>query len=244
MRMSWSIAFTVALTNAVLAFVLTVLIGFALMKLLNIHDRDGGGSMGIFFIHGPFAAAVGFVWGLVATGIIGAHAWSHFGRAFALAQLLPNALVLLFFAFKMITRPVAPTIDGHYLDIEAELFVPEGLYPEEALKHPWSKASLYAGDSDNAYITVDRERIALTDGEWVIPMSGKLNSVAPFRMLSFGPYDHGMITLDLPLRARPVEADTAWSERHSARKGIRPDGSYDPSGATMRYRVVKAPKNN
>ncbi|MCW5897895.1 MAG: hypothetical protein KIT10_01390 [Flavobacteriales bacterium] len=240
--MSWSIAFTVAFANALLAFVITVVVGLGLMHLLNIHDRDGGGSMGVFFVFGPFAAAVGFVWGLIATGILGTNAWPQFWRAFTLAQLLPNALVLLFFGFKMLTRPVAPTIDGHALELEAEVFVPEGLYPEEALRHEYVKASLYAGDNDNAYITVDRERIALRDGQWVIPLRGRLNTVASFRMLTFIPYDRASITLDMVLPARPMEANTAWSEPYSMRKGIRPDGTYEPSGATVRYRVVKLPK--
>jgi len=242
MKMSWSIALTVAFANALIAFALTVVIGFSMMHLLKIHDQNGGGSMGIFFVYGPFAAVVGFVWGLIATGIIGANAWPQFWRAFGLAQLLPNALVLIFFGFKMLTRPIAPTIDGHALDIEAEVLVPEGLYSEEALRHEYIRASLYASDDDNEFVQILRDRIEVRDGTWIIPLRGRLNSRASFRMLSFTPYDHGSITLDLPLRARPIEPDTAWTEPHSMRKGILPNGSYDPSGATMRYRVVKVPK--
>jgi hypothetical protein len=242
MKMSWSIGAAVAIGNAVLAFVLAVLVGFALMKVLNIHDREGGGSMGIFFVYGPFAAALGLVWGLVATGIVGATAWSQAGRAFALAQLFPNALVLSFLALKVITRPVAPTIDGMALDLEAEVLVPEGLFPEASIRHQHTRASLYAGETDNQFITVQRDRIELRDGVWVVPLRGRLNTKSTRRMLTYVPYEQVSLTLDMRLRSIPFEDDTAWSEVQSMRKDLLPDGTMVASGVSARYRVVKVPR--
>ncbi len=242
MKMSWSIAAAVALANAVTAFMLTVVVGVSLMSLLNIHDRDGGGSMGIFFIYGPLMAAIGLVWGLAAAGITSASTWSQFWRTFAIAQVLPNALVLAFFAFKLVSRPVAPTLDGLALDLEAEVLLPDGLAPEQAIRDENARGSLYAGDSDNEYLAVNRDQIVMRDGVWVVPLRGRLNTKAARRMLSFTPYDHVTVTLDMPLRAQPTAEDTAWTAPAPMRKGILADGTLDPSEARARYRVVKVPK--
>ncbi len=240
--MSWSIAVAVGLANAVAAFVVTAAVGFSLMSLLNIHDREGGGSMGILLVYGPVMALAGLVWGVVATGIAGASTWSQFGRAFALAQFLPNAVVVLFFALKLITRPTAPTIDGMALELEAEVFIPQGLVSEQALRNENSRASLYAGDTDNEYLVVHRDQIALRNGEWVVPMRGRLNTKSTRRMLTFTPYDHVGFTLDMRLRSIPFADDTAWTEPVPMRKGILADGSMDPSGTSARYRVVMVPR--
>lgn len=237
--MSWTVALASAVLNALITVVLAVAAGFFLMNVLNVHDRDGGVSMGIIFFVGPVALALGFLFGLAGAWWVGASGWPDLWKALGMGALIPNGITLMVVVVQLLGRPVTPTLDGVALDLEAEVVIPADMIAGEILRDPGSRASLYAGDRDNQYITVDTAGIRREGEEWVVPLRGGLNTVASFRMISFSPRGRASLVLDLRLAARPSEADTAWTELFPLRQGILPDGSHDLTPARARYRVVR-----
>ena len=236
--MSWSIAISVALLNALITGALAVFASFFLMHALNISDREGGVGMAIIFYIGPLALAVGLLCGFVATWWTGTTEWSQFWKALGYASALPFTITLLVIAVQLMGRPVVPKINGQTLMLQAEMFIPTSLVAEELIRHPETRASLYAGDKDNQYITVDTAGITAVEGGFLIPLHGPLNTAAILRMLTFSPYTGGSLTLDLPLRSKPAQSDTGWTQPMPLRRGVLANGTYDQTMATARYRVV------
>jgi len=237
--MSLSIAIAVALTNAVIGILFTMAAGWAYMAILGIHDKDGGGSMTLFFVLAPIAALVGFVWGFIATGITGASEWPQFWRTLGLSQLLPNAAVLIIAVGAMLGRPTPLRIHGHALMLEAEAMLPDTLYRQVLQQDGHLHASLMTSTYDGHFMDVDQDRIHVSDGLCVIPLKGSMHTISAQRMIVLGLVDGASLVLDMPLRERPTEADLQWTEPMPMRWEGDQVGGLTHFAASMRYRVVK-----
>jgi len=237
--MSWKIALLVAFLNALLIGGLTILVADYVTRALKVSDFEGGRGMAVFFFFVPAGLIGGALLGLLGTKFVGAVEWSEFWKAMGAAALLGNVGLFGIAGVALLSVVKPPLIDGRYLMLELEFFVPAAKAPAGDPKQAGLQVSLYAGDKDNQYSNIDTARFRMEDGYLVVPATAALNSVSHIHMVSFGTESGGIRqALELPLAPKPTKADLTWTERMPMREAALKDSKYVYTDLLVRYRVA------
>ncbi len=237
--MSWKIALTVALLNALLIGGLTILVAEYVTRALKVSDFEGGRGMAIAFIFIPAGLIGGALLGLLGTKLVGAVEWAQFWKAMGAAALLGNVGLFGIAGLALLSVVKPPLIDGRSLALELEFFVPAAMAPPGDPKQAGIRVSLYAGDKDNQYSEVDTAGIRTQEGYLVVPARAELNSVSHIHMVSFGTERSGISqALELPLAPKPTKDDMAWTARMPMRQAELKNSEYVYTDLLVRYRVV------
>ena len=237
--MSWKIALTVTLLNAIVIGGLTIPVADHVTKALKVSDREGGRDMLVVFILIPAGIIGGAVLGLVGTKWVGAVEWAQFWKAFGASALLGGVALFGIAGASLLTVIKPPLIDGRELALQLEFFVPAAMAPAGDPKHAGLQVSLYAGDKDNQYSEIDTAGIRTENGYLVVPARAELNSVSHIHMISFGTEDAGISqALELPLSPKPTKHDLKWTERMPMRRAELKNTEYVYTDLLVRYRVV------
>ena len=241
--MSWKIAIVVALLNALITALVAMPVADRVTRALGVSDFEGGRGMAVVFIFIPAAFIGGFLLGLLATKLVHAMEWAHFWKASGTALLLGQGSLFGIAGLALLSVVHPPVLDGHYLALRIEVFVPKRLLPGGQLEAGKVKMSLYAGDKDNRYADIDTAEIAVNGDTLVIPAEASLNSANNFRMISFTIEGMDGYALDpLPLPPKPKNKDLEWTERMPMREAKVTGTSYTFTDVLLRYRVVKKEK--
>lgn len=241
--MSWKIAIVVALLNALITALVAIPVADRVTRALGVSDFEGGRGMAVVFIFIPAAFLGGFLLGLLGTKLVHAVEWAHFWKASGIALLLGQGSLFGIAGLALLSVMHPPVLDGHYLALRIEVFVPRRLLPGGQLEAGKVRMSLYAGDKDNRYADIDTARIEVHGDTVVIPAEASLNSASNFRMLSFTIEGMDGYALDpLPLPPKPKNKDLEWTERMPMREAKLNGTSYTYTDVLLRYRVVKKEK--
>lgn len=237
--MNWSIAIAVALANAVGGFLFTMLAGWAYMTILDIHDKDGGGSMALFFVFAPIAAVVGLIWGLVATGIIGAGHWSQFHSAFMLAQVLPNAAVLLFTAGAMVFHEKSSPTGPFTQNIEVELELPGPTYRAWMSHDSTGYVALRSSPYSTSLMERRGERFDADQDLHHITADAQLFSLTARQRVELRLADGRSLAAELPKLEPPAGDSSTWSGPIPFRWAEHGTGTDSVPTALLRFRIFK-----
>ena len=236
--MSWKIGIVVALLTALITALVTGPVADKLTGMHGVPNVEGRREFSIVFLFMPTAFVVGFLLGLLGTRLVGPTDWMHFWKALGVSVLLGQVALWGVAGLSLLALPRPPVVDGHRLALEMEVRVPRDRLPPEWASPGAVRMSLYAGHRDNHYLGLDPTRFRLEDDALVVPARTVLNSRTPFRSISFLLGAEVWVAHDLPLPATPVP-DGIWSGPWPMRDARDARSKDHPSGATLRYRVVR-----
>ncbi|MBK8339175.1 MAG: hypothetical protein IPK99_03845 [Flavobacteriales bacterium] len=242
--MSWKIALVVALLNAVITALVAMPVADRVTRAMDVSDFEGGRGMAIVFIFIPVAfIGGGFLLGLLGAKLVHAMEWAHFWKASGIALLLGQGSLFGIAGLALLSVVHPPVLDGHYLALRIEVYMPARLLPNGKLDRDKVKMSLYAGDKDNRYAEIDTAHIVHEGDTVMIPAEATLNSASAFRMLSITVEGTDGYALDpLPLPPKPTAKDLEWTARMPMREAKLTGTSYTFTDVLLRYRVVKKEK--
>ena len=239
--MSWKIAILIALITAIITAVVTAPVSDHVMKKMGVSNFEGGrGYAVILFILLGFVG--GLAIGLITTRVVGAVEWNEFWKAAGFSLLASHVVLFGIAGLCLLSKPKPPLLDGHLLDLEAEIFLPKDLQPKDTLSDQNPRASLYASRDDNQYVEIDHKSIRPGGDMLVIPSTTRLNTISGGRMLSITLDDTMSYTLDMPLQPSPRKEDLEWTEHMPMRNSNITGNGYTFTEVMVRYRVVKAEK--
>lgn len=237
--MSWTVALSVALANAVAGFLFTLFAGWAYMTVLGIHDKDGGGAMAFFFVFAPIAAVTGFVWGLIATGIVGATDWSRFLQALGMAQVLPNALVLLITVGAVLFHQKSSPTGPYTLHIEVELDLSGAAYNAWMGQDSSGYVALRSSPYSTRQLELQEERHEAEHDMHHITVGAQLFSLNPGQQVELHLADGRMLVAELPGLEQPVGDVAAWSTAIPFNSSSAELGTEALAPPVLRYRLLK-----
>lgn len=238
--MSWKIALVVALLTGIITALVTAPVADKVTRMHGVSDFEGGRGMGIAFVLIPAGFIGGFLLGLLGTKLVHALEWSQFWKALGLSVLLGQAGLWGIAGLSLLSIPRPPLLDGEMLTLEVEVSVPLARLTPGAREPNGIRLSLYAGDKDNHYADIDRQRFREVNGMLVVTALAGVNSTPPFRTLSFHIEDHTWLAFDLNgLPPVPTASDLEWSELRPMRDASTAGREQTLSDVLLRYRVVK-----
>lgn len=202
----------------------------------HVSNMEGGRAMLVMFAIAPAGALLGAMLGLVvALREKGTGAWA-FAKALGTASGLVTFVAILVFGYAISRAPTPPQLDGHELNLEIEVRLPAG-HPAPADPERFTvlfTSRGYGDDRHNAQLKFDQA--SQSDARIVIPGSAFIATSTSERFLVVNDGE-AFYWFDLPLRAKPRAADTAWTEwwpkpGESATSDIHGNGGFQ-----IRYRV-------
>lgn len=238
--MSWKIALLVALLTGIITALVTAPVADRVTKRHGVSDFEGGRGMAIAFVLIPAGFIGGFLLGLLGSKLVHAVEWAQFWKALGLSVVLGQAGLWGIAGLSLLGIPRPPLLDGEALALEVEVNIPLSRVTPGAREPNGIRLSLYAGDKDNHYADIDRQRFREVNGMLVVTALAGLNSTPPFRTLSFHIEDHTWLAYDLnALPAVPTAKDLEWSEPSPLRDAREAGREPAVSDVFLRYRVVK-----
>lgn len=238
--MSWKIALLVALLTGIITALVTAPVADRVTQRHGVSDFEGGRGMAIAFVLIPAGFIGGFLLGLLGSKLVHAVEWAQFWKALWLSIVLGQAGLWGIAGLSLLPIPRPPLLDGEALALEVEVSVPLARVTPGARDPNGIRLSLYAGDKDNHYADIDRQRFREVNGMLVVTALAGLNSTPPFRTLSFHIEDHTWLAYDLNgLPPVPTAKDLAWSVPSPLRDAREAGREAAVSDVFLRYRVVK-----
>ncbi len=241
--MSWKIALIVALLTGIFSAWVTAYVADLVTKAHGMSDFEGARGMAIAFLFIPAGFIGGALLGLLATKLVHATEWTHFWKAAGLSVLLGQTVLWGIAGLSLLSIPKPPTLDGAPMVLETEVLVPLQMMTAGARASDGMRMSLYAGEKDNQYATIDTTAYREENGRWVVPARCELRSRSFTRVLSFYMEGHTWLAFDLPLAARPTAADSNWTEPRPMRDARRAGSDAVLSDVLVRYRVIAVGTN-
>lgn len=239
--MSWKVALLVALLNGIITAVVTAPVADHVTKRMGVSDFEGKRGYAIAFIFIPAGFVGGFLAGLLGTNLAGAVAWSGFWKAAGLGLVLAQGALFTFAGLGLLSVPRPPLLHGEALALEVEVRLPPALVGSRTREPDQLRMSLYAGDKDNHYARIDRDRFTEEDGHLAAVFVADLNSRSARRILSLGVEDHTWLAFDLDgLAPSPTEKDLEWSAPAPMRDARTAGERTVRSAVMLRYRVIRA----
>ena len=238
--MSWKVALLVALLNGIVTAMVTVPVSDHVTKRMGVSDFEGKRGFAIAFIFIPAGFVGGFLAGLLGTRLAGAVDWSGFWKAAALAVLVAQGGLFSIAGLGLLSVPRPPLLHGEALALEVEVRLPLSLVGPRTREPDQVRMSLYAGDQDNHYARIDRDRFREAEGHLLVTAVADLNSRSARRILSLGIEDHTWLAFDLDdLAPSPTDKDLEWSALAPMRQARTSGERTQRTAVMLRYRVVR-----
>ena len=229
----------IAVLTAIAGGVLAVVASEYLTELYHVSNFEGGRAMLIVFALAPFGCIAGFIIGLIVALRSKGVGFGGFAKALGIAFGIALGLAAIVSGVLYLAADHPPTLNGKSLALQFEIKVPPTLKVPSEPSEQNLHASLYVNNRDNRYALLDYKKITSRDGFTFIPGTASLLSQTFNRDLLVvieGEGGSGQF-IKLKLRAKPQQADEAWSDWLAATEHFDLSPVPENERIAVRYRV-------
>lgn len=229
----------IALVTALVGGVLGVILGEPLTRALGVTTFEGARGYAVVFLVIPACILLGVIVAIITAKTMGADA--AWWRVQGLAVLITAAIAGGITAFFVMTEPKPPTLGGSSLDLEFEIRMPEGREAPDTATYGGFSAVMVSNNrrKQAESATLDHANVRTEDGRVIVPGTFRLVESTRNRSMAINDPPNGY-WFDLPLAAKPTDADREWSEWFPAPGQQASTDVRGTAGFQVRWRVREA----
>lgn len=227
----------IALVTALAGGALGAFLGDPLTRALGVSNFEGARGYAVAFLVIPAGIILGAVVGVFAAKAMGPDKawWSVQVVALLSTAAIAGGVTGLF----VLAAPKAPTLGGRQLDLEIEIRMPPGRTAPDSSQRGFSAVLVsnnHRKEAESA--TLDHAAVRTEDGQVVIPGKFWLAESTRNRSMAINDPPNGY-WFDLPLAAKPTDADREWSAWFPAPGQAASTDVRGTNGFQVRWRVVE-----